>query len=149
MSYPNAALLAALYDSYVKWADPCAAFVKSLENRYFNQVFKTFEYCIPITGTKVPSRPVAEATTCWRAGPRASSSTVRAWEAAVFLLAVERDGVDLDSCRLLDRWGFSGTGGCPIASPALIASDRAPSSVSSGPIRLRKRRRSRSGGPCS
>ena len=64
MSYPNAALLAALYDSYVKWADPCAAFAKSLENPYFNRVFKTFEYRIPTTGTKVPVGHVAAATTC-------------------------------------------------------------------------------------
>jgi len=39
MSCPNAALLAALYDSYVKRADPCATFAKSLKNPYLRCMF--------------------------------------------------------------------------------------------------------------
>jgi hypothetical protein len=45
MSCPSAALLTALYDSYVKWAGPCAAFARSPENRYLGRMFKPVEFC--------------------------------------------------------------------------------------------------------
>jgi len=69
--------------------------------------------------------------------------------------AVEQNGVDLDHAAFSTAGAISGAGGSPVASPALNASGRAPSSFSSGPMchgsgddhvqadRARQRRRQR------